>query len=624
MQRRNAVALLLALCLQQALTETVQQAIQRITTNSSKSTRPGIANAVAGPDIVEVQFYVEKMHVLQMRDFTFGFDGYMRAWWKDERLTFDAATSPQLKLSREEADNLWKPVLYWEGAKNIELPSAKPDLGELFWIYPDGRVLWSRQLRMSLSCDFAGGSLDSLPFDQHNCPFKMGMYSDTADEVFVKWKEGEVALENWQGACLAEFHATALQQESQHTVYSSGSYTYAFATISFARTPNLWISSYFMPAVALVCVSYLGFYIDPEVTPARVTLGLVTLLIVMTNFISLTAKLPTTVNPPWLSRFCVASFVFNLVAMVEQIMVSFGNNLKKWLDAQRAEIERFEPWKDRLGKMRMEDLIQDLNVDLRKGVSKKDFKRGIIETLGSSVPAADIANLFESFDRNRNDWLSLESLETLHQSLKSSALTAAQRSFASEPGSPPGLPPKPQPQESWPADGQDARNGSGPERREETVEEKPSFMNPFAGAFLAAEPPTPSMALAPPVVPDEARPVSVEDGLRQRNVGPTGSAAKVHGGRNDKMWAAAAKARRAKTKAAFRKAAQEELGHNRTWTLKTFYIFPYLQNLRYLDFVFRVVFPLAYVIYLLYALSEVGFGVAHYDLLETAPCFRKA
>jgi ABC-type protease/lipase transport system fused ATPase/permease subunit len=47
----------------------------------------------------------------------------------------------------------------------------------------------------------------------------------------------------------------------------------------------------------------------------------VTLLVVMTNFASLLNGLPAVGSDlPWLCRFLLVSFVFNLVAMMEQVL----------------------------------------------------------------------------------------------------------------------------------------------------------------------------------------------------------------------------------------------------------------------------------------------------------------
>ena len=67
--------------------------------------------------------------------------------------------------------------------------------------------------------------------------------------------------------------------------------------------------------------------------------------------------------------------------------------------------------------------------------------------------------------------------------------------------------------------------------------------------------------------------------------------------------------------------ARRDLDKGLFWEFKIFTLFPILQHLRYLDFVFRVVFPIAFAIYVFAMLASVGFGSAHFAKLMTAPCY---
>ena len=57
------------------------------------------------------------------------------------------------------------------------------------------------------------------------------------------------------------------------------------------------------------------------------------------------------------------------------------------------------------------------------------------------------------------------------------------------------------------------------------------------------------------------------------------------------------------------KAEQELLNKPNKWRLKTYYVFPLLAKLRHADHPSRIVFPVAYIIFVCAMLSEVDFGV---------------
>lgn len=337
-----------------------------------KLTFPGATERNSPPEVVEVQFYVAQMRPLDMVAQTYGFDGYMRSWWHDPRLAYNSTAEggyfDNLNLGPTEIDRIWKPTFYWEGAREITLSDEGLGTGTLLWVSPDGSVWWSRQTSFVMSCPFANGkNLDKLPFDTQTCSFVMGMYSQKASEVYIQWRTTDdnppvekVAFANWQGACLAEWHATKLEQLSELQVYVGANYTYARAEIDFTRAPAVWLLSYLMPTVLAAMLSYTGFFIDPVATPARVALGMLSVLVVMTNFVSLADKLPPTVGLPWLARFLLYSFFFNVFAMIEQVMVSFGNNIQRWLDAQFKNLALHTGW--RLGHQACWARTQELDV----------------------------------------------------------------------------------------------------------------------------------------------------------------------------------------------------------------------------------------------------------------------
>ena len=74
---------------------------------------------------------------------------------------------------------------------------------------------------------------------------------------------------------------------------------------------------------------------------------------------------------------------------------------------------------------------------------------------------------------------------------------------------------------------------------------------------------------------------------------------------------------------AYQDVARRDLDKGVVWKFKTFTLFPLLNNMRYLDFVFRAVFPVAYLIFVIVMFQEVDYS-SHFALLDTAPCYRAA
>jgi hypothetical protein len=85
-----------------------------------------------------------------------------------------------------------------------------------------------------------------------------------------------------------------------------------------------------LPAVFLVLISYMGFFIAPSATPARMTLGVITVLTMMVNMQTLLRVLPPTVKQPWLVRFLMSCLIFNVSALIELVRLSRDSHRGLW------------------------------------------------------------------------------------------------------------------------------------------------------------------------------------------------------------------------------------------------------------------------------------------------------
>lgn len=342
--------IVLSLALARGRAETPTSTARRLLDQyGSNANRPRLAMAEAAssesgdcienppPERVETQLHIDQFSPIDMRLQRFALGGYLRTYWTDPRLAFNGSSEAngscfnKLSFSHDQIAQIWKPEFYWEGAIDIELSHPSRGTGELLFVYPDGSIWWSRQVKITLRCPV---NLDRMPFDTQTCPYMMGMYAYSAADVHLTWLAQQVAFANWQGACLSEWHATSFKQENVEQVYASANFTYASAEISFTRAPGAIFNTYFTLSIIFVGLSYLGFFIEPTSMPARVTLGMVCSLTVLVNLNALKETLPPMSRQPWMVRFMLGSFYFNVGAMVEQVATSFGLNMQAWLDTQ--------------------------------------------------------------------------------------------------------------------------------------------------------------------------------------------------------------------------------------------------------------------------------------------------
>ena len=316
----------------------------------SISIRPGLSRfGDNSPDRVEVQFQIDRLHNIDQKKQTWGATGFLRAYWKDPRLAFDAteAHTNVLSISAYEVHRLWQPDLYWQKIVAASDQSPTDGLGENFMISPDGSVSRSQQREFTIACSM---DLKLMPFDTQTCTFTIALYSSTASDVILTWKANESAFPNLleptiAGACHKnkQWFPVAVEQRDLLQTFTqvSGATTYsgAEARVTFVRgAPWALFRQYFVISIFLVILSYSGSWINPAATPARVALGIITVLAVVTMMNSLSAQLPADVMT-WLTEFQLTSLYFNLICFIEQVAVNWGMVCNAWLKAEEAKIK---------------------------------------------------------------------------------------------------------------------------------------------------------------------------------------------------------------------------------------------------------------------------------------------
>ena len=114
---------------------------------------------------------------------------------------------------------------------------------------------------------------------------------------------------------------------------STGSFARIEAIFEFRRRRVQFVWSVFIPGVVLVILSWLGFFITPEAVPARVYLGITTVLSVLVLRNTANNSMPKATYMKAADIFLVTLFGYVFAALTEYIVVlNTTGILKKFLE----------------------------------------------------------------------------------------------------------------------------------------------------------------------------------------------------------------------------------------------------------------------------------------------------
>eukprot|EP00966_Prymnesium_polylepis_P279629 6460097-Prymnesium_polylepis.1 len=112
---------------------------------------------------------------------------------------------------------------------------------------------------------------------------------------------------------------------------------------------------------------------------------------------------------PWLARFLSMSFVFNVLAFIEQVAVSFGLQIYAWLQQNRQLISVLESVQAALLKSgaNLNQVVQAWDTDKTGQISKREFRQGL-SSLG--IKKHYLNQIFKQIDQDGAGSITAEDL----------------------------------------------------------------------------------------------------------------------------------------------------------------------------------------------------------------------
>ncbi|XP_038121557.1 glutamate-gated chloride channel isoform X22 [Culex quinquefasciatus] len=300
--------------------------------------RPSGINGTDGPAVVRVNIFVRSISKIDDVTMEYSVQLTFREQWLDERLKFDDIGGRLKYLTLTEANRVWMPDLFFSNEKeghfhNIIMPNV------YIRIFPYGSVLYSIRISLTLACPM---NLKLYPLDRQVCSLRMASYGwTTADLVFL-WKEGD-PVQVVKNLHLPRFTLEKFLTDYCNSKTNTGEYSCLKVDLLFKREFSYYLIQIYIPCCMLVIVSWVSFWLDQGAVPARVSLGVTTLLTMATQTSGINASLPPVSYTKAIDVWTGVCLTFVFGALLEFALVNYASrsdmhreNMKK----KRRELEQ--------------------------------------------------------------------------------------------------------------------------------------------------------------------------------------------------------------------------------------------------------------------------------------------
>ncbi|XP_071082577.1 glycine receptor subunit alpha-2-like isoform X8 [Haliotis cracherodii] len=254
---------------------------------------------------------------------------YLRQNWTDGRLLWSDHTNlTRIEVDTKLMDRVWTPDLYFVNEKQAIMHDVTV-ANKLLHLYPNGTVQSSIRISMTLSCDMY---LHKYPHDQQTCSVNISSYSYTADNVVFKWHSTPVIMR--EGMTLPRFvvqynSAGSCEFKNSATSMIVGNFSCITAEFELTRLFGYYIAQVYLPSVLIVMLSWVSFWIDIDAIPARVSLGLLTVLTMTTQSTGARNSLPRVSYVKAIDVWMAMCLGFVFAALLEFAYVNVQNRVER-------------------------------------------------------------------------------------------------------------------------------------------------------------------------------------------------------------------------------------------------------------------------------------------------------
>ncbi|XP_016845776.2 gamma-aminobutyric acid receptor subunit beta isoform X3 [Nasonia vitripennis] len=320
-----------------------------------------------GPPVeVGVTMYVLSISSLSEVKMDFTLDFYFRQFWTDPRLAFKKRAGVEiLSVGSEFIKNIWVPDTFFVNEKQSYFHVATTS-NEFIRIHHTGSITRSIRLTITASCPM---NLQYFPMDRQLCNIEIESFGYTMRDIRYKWNSGlqsvgissEVELPQFRvlghrqrqttihlstvgytmrdirykwneglasvgvsnDVSLPQFKVLGHRQRAMEISLTTGNYSRLACEIQFVRSMGYYLIQIYIPSGLIVIISWVSFWLNRNATPARVALGVTTVLTMTTLMSSTNAALPKISYVKSIDVYLGTCFVMVFASLLEYATVGY-------------------------------------------------------------------------------------------------------------------------------------------------------------------------------------------------------------------------------------------------------------------------------------------------------------
>ncbi|XP_045203265.2 glycine receptor subunit alpha-3-like isoform X1 [Mercenaria mercenaria] len=276
------------------------------------------------PVTVLVQLHITNIDSISESNMDYTIGMFLRQTWNDSRLAYKKIPKLRsLELDSRLMDNIWVPDLFIANEKDARFHLVTVP-NKLMHIYPEGRVQYSLRISATLQCSM---DLRKYPLDSQICYVMMESYGYSTEVLEFRWNPQPVSRDS--RLQLAQFDFGDMRTYQCDKQYVALNYTCITLDFELRRSFGYYITQIYIPSILIVCLSWVSFWLDMDAVPARISLGLLTVLTMTTQSAGARSSLPKVSYVKGIDVWMATCLLFVFAALIEFAYVNVHSRVEK-------------------------------------------------------------------------------------------------------------------------------------------------------------------------------------------------------------------------------------------------------------------------------------------------------
>ncbi|XP_031631032.1 glutamate-gated chloride channel isoform X5 [Contarinia nasturtii] len=239
--------------------------------------------------------------------------------WYDPRLRYANQSQYEYLNAIHHHEEIWLPDTYFIMHGDFKDPIIPMHFA--LRIYRNGTINYLMRRHLILSCQ---GRLNIFPFDDPLCSFALESISYELSHITYVWKNDEDTLR--KSPSLTTLNAYLIQNATTTCPIKAswrGNYSCLKVDLIFTRDRAFYFTTVFIPGIILVTSSFITFWLEWNAVPARVMIGVTTMLNFFTTSNGFRSTLPVVSNLTAMNVWDGVCMCFIYASLLEFVCVNY-------------------------------------------------------------------------------------------------------------------------------------------------------------------------------------------------------------------------------------------------------------------------------------------------------------